>query len=174
MNERNQPMLNKAREFSINAHWGQMYGDRPYIYHLDAVVNLLKPYGENAMVIGYLHDVIEDAEEKKKEELALEIKKEFGPFIYRCVSILTNEPGENRKERKQKTYLKLSGINGEEELALVVCVADRLANIQACNADENKKLLKMYKSENIAFKTAVFRKGLCDDLWDKLYDAIGD
>ena len=50
----------KARDFANQHHGEQRYGDRPYAYHLDAVVTLLEPYGESAQVIGYLHDVVED------------------------------------------------------------------------------------------------------------------
>ena len=33
---------------------------QPYIFHLDATAALLESYGEQAQVVGYLHDVIED------------------------------------------------------------------------------------------------------------------
>lgn len=166
-------MLDKAREFSVNAHGEQKYGDKPYSFHLDAVVNLLEPYGDDAKVIGYLHDVLEDENVDIRT-----IESEFGPFISKCVSILTDEPSKNRKERKRKTYAKLAEIKGKEELALVVCVADRLANIQACvaggDAKMSKKLLKMYKSEQLDFYNSVHRDGLCDDLWSKIESALGN
>ena len=103
------------------------------------------------------------------------IENEFGEFIADCVSLLTNEPGKNRKERKEKTYAKLKLVAGKEELALVVSAADRLANVQVCIAHENKenmKLLKMYKAEHDAFRDAVYRPGLCEDLWSKINTAI--
>ena len=55
-------MLDQARAFALAAHGDQMYGARPYSFHLDAVVRLLSPYGIEAQVIGYLHDVVEDTE----------------------------------------------------------------------------------------------------------------
>lgn len=161
-------MLDKAREFSVGAHGEQKYGDKPYGFHLDAVVNLLEPYGDDAKTIAYLHDVLEDTDVDIRT-----IEKEFGRFIGKCVSILTDEPGKNRRERKRKTYAKLGGIKGEEELALVVCVADRLANIQACIAGGNAKFLKMYESEQLDFYNSVHRDGLCDDLWSKIESALG-
>ena len=53
-------MLDKARAFALTAHGSQMYGDRPYAFHLEAVVSLLSGYGTDAQIVGYLHDVIED------------------------------------------------------------------------------------------------------------------
>ncbi len=149
-------MLDKAREFAHAAHADQKYGDRPYSFHLDAVAKLLEPYGENAQVIGYLHDVLEDTEVDRK---ALEAT--FGPSVAGCIATLTDDPGESRRERKQRTYARLAKL----ELALMVLTADRLANIQACIADKNEDLLKMYRKERDDFKNAVYRLGLCDDLW---------
>lgn len=50
----------RARTFAIEAHGEQRYGDQPYSVHLDAVAGLLEPYGADAQMIGYLHDVVED------------------------------------------------------------------------------------------------------------------
>ena len=54
--------LNHARSFAIAAHADQMYGDQPYSFHLDAVVELLAVFGEQAQIIGILHDVVEDTD----------------------------------------------------------------------------------------------------------------
>lgn len=160
--------LQQARDFAIRVHGDQLYGDRPYAYHLDAVVDLLKPYGEAAQVAGYLHDVVEDTEVTVDE-----VAEIFGPLIAACVGILTDEPGDNRKARKVKTYKKMSAVTGEEELALIVKAADRLANMEACIADEKQDLLQTYKNEHEAFRKAVFRDGLCPDLWERLERAAG-
>jgi len=40
MTKRN--LVADAREFAISAHWGDMYGSRPYYYHLDKVAELCK------------------------------------------------------------------------------------------------------------------------------------
>lgn len=42
-------MIQKAREFAVKAHGGQMYGSAPYAVHLDAVAEILSGYGELAV-----------------------------------------------------------------------------------------------------------------------------
>lgn len=156
-------MNTKAREFAIAAHKNQMYGVHPYSYHLDAVASIVRKYGEMAETVAYLHDVVEDTDVTLDE-----IEKQFGSLVSRCVAILTDEPGKDRKERKSKTYAKMAKVTGEENLALLVKAADRLANVRASVADKNNKLIEMYKSEYPVFKSAVYREGLCEDIWREL------
>ena len=160
-------MIDKARSFAIEAHGDQKYGEKPYIHHLEAVVSILEPYGNEAKLIGYLHDVAEDTHVSIDE-----IKSIFGEFVANCVAILSDELGSNRKERKIKTYEKMSKVTGKETLALVVKAADRLANIEACISDDNEKLLDMYKNEHQAFTKAVYRSGICEDIWARINKAI--
>jgi len=156
-------LLEKARRFAIQAHQTQEYGNQPYVYHLDAVVAHLKPYSVEAQVVGYLHDVIEDTTTSYTD-----IKGEFGGLVADCVSILSDEAGASRKERKALTYKKMAAVSGELELALTVKVADRLANMEACQNDNKLDLLNIYKSEHAVFKSSVYRCGSCDDLWEKI------
>ena len=120
-------------------------------------------YGETAQVISYLHDVVEDTDVSIED-----IKVEFGVFIADCISILTDEIGKNRQERKIKTYAKMAKVSGKLELALVVKAADRLANLTACFSDNNIHLLNMYKQEHEVFKSSVQRDGLASDIWQKI------
>lgn len=156
-----------ARNFAIQRHGNQKYGERPYSFHLDSVASHLRNYGDIAETIGFLHDTVEDTDCSLEE-----IAKVFGPFVAKCVSILTDEHGENRKDRKAKTYAKMAEVKGEETLALVVKTADRLANVKACFDDNNTRLIEVYKNEHSDFCKAVYRKGLCEDLWDELNDLI--
>jgi len=162
-------MLERARNFAIKMHKQQMYGDKPYLYHLEKVVKNLKNYGELACVIGYLHDVVEDTETTIKD-----IEKEFGLLVASCVSILTDEAGKTRKERKQKTYAKMAKINqhSDEHLALIVKTADRLANVEESIHQNNKRLINIYLEEHNTFRQSVYRENLCDDLWEKLENMI--
>lgn len=162
-------MPTKARVFAIKAHGDQKYGDRPYSFHLDMVVANLAPYGKQAQVMGYLHDVVEDTSVTKEQ-----VEEEFGSLIGECVGLLTDEPGANRKERKAKTYEKLSHVSGPQQLALVVKAADRLANVKACVADGNRSLLMVYLGEQATFKAAAYRPSLCDPLWAELDDLLRD
>jgi len=156
-------MKRKAREFAMKAHGDQKYGDFPYSVHLDEVANIAHPYGEQAEVVAFLHDVVEDT-----DVTANEIEESFGGLVSRCVQILSDEPGETRKIRKAATYKKMSQVSGEENLALLVKAADRLANMRACIRIEHKRLLDVYKSEYEVFKAAAYRPDLCDDLWAEL------
>jgi guanosine-3',5'-bis(diphosphate) 3'-pyrophosphohydrolase len=161
--------IEKARLYAVAAHGNQQYGDRPYSFHLDAVAALAEPYGEDAVVVAYLHDTVEDT-----DVTLASIEAEFGSRVAACVSLLTDEPGANRKERKARTYAKLAQAKGETELALVVKVADRLANVRACIADRKVSLWRLYQSEQQAFKKAAFRSGQCDPLWSELDRFLAD
>lgn len=162
-------MLEKSRRFALQAHGEQRYGQHPYSYHLDAVAEILQPYGEEAQVIGYLHDVVEDTDVAIKQ-----IAEEFSEFIANAVAIVTDEPGENRRERKRKTYTKMSRVEKELEIALLVKVADRLANVRAGVHFNESKKLQMYRNEHTTFKQSVYREALCDELWAELNALLGD
>lgn len=159
-------MKNPARIFAIAAHGEQRYGDHPYSHHLDAVAALAAPYGEDAVTIAYLHDTAEDTEATIEQ-----IEQAFGAKIAACVSLLTDESGANRKERKAKTYARMATVTSEHELALLVKAADRLANVRACVRDNNSSLWQIYKDEHPTFRAAAYRVGLCDPLWTEL-DAL--
>ncbi|XCN73227.1 MAG: HD domain-containing protein [Candidatus Electrothrix aestuarii] len=160
-------MKDKARVFALQHHGEQKYGTQPYIVHLDAVAELVQVYGETAVVIAYLHDVVEDTDVSLSE-----IAKEFGLLVADCVAVLTDEPGKNRKECKKRTYRKMAQVAGEKKIALVVKAADRLANMRACLIDKKEDLLAVYKEEFPAFQQAVYRPGLCDEIWVALAELM--
>jgi (p)ppGpp synthase/HD superfamily hydrolase len=156
-------METQARLFALKHHGEQKYGKHPYIVHLDAVAEFVRQYGETAVVIAYLHDVVEDTYVTLGE-----IKEVFGTLIADCVAVVTDESGKDRQERKEKTYRKMAQVRGETEIALQVKAADRLANMQACIADNKERLLAVYRKEHPFFQKAVYRPGLCDEIWEQL------
>lgn len=156
-------MVSEARAFALRAHGGQMYGARPYSWHLEAVAELLAPYGAQAQVIAYLHDVVEDTAVSDDE-----VNARFGPFVGECVGLLTDSPGATRAERKAQTYARLAAVSGATELALVVKAADRLANVRSCVTEQRQRLWEMYRREHRAFRAAAYRPGLCEPLWCEL------
>ena len=162
-------MHEHARAYAIAAHGDQKYGTRPYAFHLDAVARLAAPYGEQAITVAYLHDVVEDT----ATPLA-EVEREFGPFIAACVDLLTDGPGASRKERKTRTYARLATVSGDATLALLVKVADRLANVRACIEDRKLELWRVYQGEHVVFRAAAYRAGQCDMLWTKLDALVSD
>ena len=62
----------KAKEFAINAHKGQIRKsnkEKPMIIHPINVADILSEYGfdDNVVAAGYLHDVIEDTKYTKED-----------------------------------------------------------------------------------------------------------
>lgn len=155
------PKVIEAREYAIKAHGNQKYSSyRPYVYHLDQVVEILDTYKYNdtIKIIAYLHDVIEDT-----HITVGKIIEKFGTFVGVCVSLLTdNMIIRKRSKRKKAFYKKISNVDKQHEIVLIVKAADRLANMK------NKEKLDMYKKEYNDFKNAVYRPGLCDDIWKEL------
>jgi guanosine-3',5'-bis(diphosphate) 3'-pyrophosphohydrolase len=162
-------MQEQARSFAVAAHGDQKYGNHPYAFHLDAVAALASSYGEEAVVLAYLHDTVEDTQATLEE-----IEKQFGAKVAACVALLTDEPGANRKERKAKTYAKLAKVDGPNELALLVKAADRLANVRACVRDRKESLWILYQSEQTTFRSAAYRAGLCEPLWVELESLLSE
>jgi (p)ppGpp synthase/HD superfamily hydrolase len=159
------PVAN-ARAFAVAAHGDQKYAARPYVFHLDAVAKLLEPYGAQAQVVGYLHDVVEDTTTPLGR-----IREAFGEHVAECVLLVTDERGENRDARKAKTNAKLAKVRGDATLALIVKAADRLANLRmsaASAAGGDRSKLDMYRREHAAFRDAAFRAELCDELWTEM------
>lgn len=152
-----------ARECAEIAHDGQMYGEHPYMYHLDAVAELLAPCGKMAVAVGYLHDVVEDTD----IDLTY-IRHRFGHEIAFLVFLVTDEPGRNRRERKKRTNEKLAKVGELHWLALVVKAADRLANVRQAKAEGNESNLAMYRKEYYEFRNAARRPGLCESWWDEM------
>ena len=161
-------LQDQARAFAVAAHGEQMYGEHPYVPHLDAVALIAEPFGEAAVVAAYLHDTVEDT-----SVTLTDVADRFGPHIAACVALLTDQPGANRKERKAAAYAKLAQVSGPLELALIVKAADRLANVRASVKDDNARMLQVYRGEHPTFRQAAYRPGLCDPLWSELDALLG-
>jgi (p)ppGpp synthase/HD superfamily hydrolase len=165
----NEALLIKAKALAYKQHENQLYDkidNIPYTYHLEQVVEILRPYGQKAMIIGYLHDIVEDTDIEIEK-----IKKLFNLFIAECVYLVTDEMGQTRIIRKEKTNLKLSQAINELELALIVKAADRLANMRESFKTKNTKYFNRYIQEYPAFRKAVFRENLAPEIWNEL-DAL--
>jgi (p)ppGpp synthase/HD superfamily hydrolase len=160
--------VEKARDFAVCAHGDQKYGDKPYVYHLDHVAEILKPYGETAQVVGYLHDVLEDTAASQ-----IEVELCFGRFVACAVHLVTDRRGESRRERKIKTNAMLSQIEGFP-LPLIVKAADRLANLRESAKGGQDSKLAMYRREHDEFHKAVYRPGICEPIWSEIEAIIGE
>lgn len=153
----------KVRDFAIACHGDSNHGVHSHVLHLDKVAKIARKYGKTAEIVAYLHDVVDDA------EVSVDfIEERYGRLVADAVSILSDEAGINRAERKYRTYEKMAKVSGDLELALVVKAADRLVNIRSCVADKNDDLLSVYRNEYPVFKKSVFRPNSCDEIWSEL------
>ncbi|MCH9637730.1 MAG: HD domain-containing protein [Gammaproteobacteria bacterium] len=153
-----------ARAYAIAAHGTQRYGRQPYVVHLDAVAEIV---GSDQLLrdVAYLHDVVEDT-----PITAVEIFGEFGAEVSHAIRVLTDGSG-GREERKLAANRRFAAVNPASRwgrAALIVKAADRLANIRACLATNDRRRLLMYQREHRDFREAVFRDGLCDQIWSEL------
>ncbi len=156
----------KAMDYAEKAHGSQMYGDKPYTHHLVAVAARCIPYIDeypDILAIAALHDVVEDCMDISIADIALE----FGNDIADAVAFLTDQPGKNRKERKAATNAMLASIQVNEKyvVALIVKAADRYANVRESVITGNQSKFDMYVREHRAFREAVYRPNLCEDIW---------
>ena len=158
-------LLEKAKMVADILHCKQIYDDKKdYIVHLEEVYNVLLRYNitdENILVSSFLHDAVEDTQLK----VSL-IEKYFNAEIAQIVYCVTNEQGLNRKERNTKTYVKLAN----NEKAIVLKLADRIANVENGLENENRKFYSMYKKEYSNFRYCLHSNShiLAQGLWKHL------
>lgn len=107
-------LLNKAYLFAETKHKGQLYGDKPFIYHLlqtYEIITLLQPEDETLRACAFLHDVCEDTKTTKKE-----LENEFGKEIAELVYEVT-----------KKGYNFFPNLKSKR--AVILLFASRLANL---------------------------------------------
>jgi (p)ppGpp synthase/HD superfamily hydrolase len=139
--------IDEARSFAVEKHENQKYGKYPYEVHLINVVNVLLsnnilPDTEINIDLwssAWLHDVLEDTNTTRHE-----IIDKFGTNIFEIVWSLTDGEGENRKEKKQIMYEKLV-LN---QNAIIIKLADRIANLEFSIINNNQEKIKLYIEEN--------------------------
>ncbi len=110
-------MLNKAIKIAIDAHEGQFdKGGKPYILHPLKIMAEFKD--EELMIIGVLHDVVEDS-----DWTIAKLKVEgFSYRVLDAVDLLTKKPGDDYF----KDYLYKVCLNSD---ALKVKIADMEHNL---------------------------------------------
>ncbi len=165
----------KARAFALAKHGDQKYGTYPYEVHLGNVVTALMRFGilpnseanNRLLAAAWLHDVLEDTPGTYSE-----LEAEFGAVITQMVFCVTDEEGANRKERKAKTYIKLA----RNPDAVIVKLADRIANTEFCLTHGNESLFAMYQKEQQAFEEALssaIRPGASEKMMEYLNTLFG-
>lgn len=147
---------------ALHADRGQVYDGQPYSVHLQEVVDVLLRFDhidKSLLAAGYLHDAVEDT---GIDLLTVELL--FGPKVKNLVSALTDEPGENRKIRKAATYPKIKATEG----ALIIKLADRIANVEHGIATKNVRMQKMYRKEYDEFSQNLRTLGQLEEMWGHL------
>lgn len=149
-----------ARAAKVHADVNQMYGDKPYSYHLFSVaektallIDTMYPDIEEdkniitVILFGALfHDSIEDARLSYNDvhKIALEFMGEpYATASTEIVYALTNEKGRTRSERANEKYY--DGIVNTP-YATMVKLADRIANMANSKA-EGHSMYSKYVSE---------------------------
>lgn len=156
-------LTERAEEFAVQMHRGQLYGKKDYSAHLRDVVKILRNFGADEIVTcaGWLHDVIEDT------PIGADIlEKEFGAEITSIVLAVTDKPGKNRRERQEKTYPAIKN----NEKALLVKLADRIANTEN-SKQQGGSYWAMYQKEYPFFRGILYSpevKGTAKQLWEQL------
>lgn len=158
-------LVKRARDFAVCAHGSQKYGELPYVHRLDSVHEIVQCYPEDVRAVAYLHDVVEDTSIGVDQ-----INQVFGEAIAECVAAVTDEPGEARPIRKEKTNDKLK--HCVLQAAKVVKAADRLANLRESVASGYEEKLKTYWLESDDFRDAVYTEGLCDEIWSEIDEIV--
>ena len=148
--------IDKVKAWAFEAHKNQKYGDNPYTFHLEMVVNNLKRItnDEDVIVAGWLHDSVEDTYLNVED-----IRKEFGEKVAELVFAVTGV-GNNRKERLLDVLSKIPNVSGSELIKL----ADRLSNVSSSINEGKTSLTKMYKKEHdeikVVFPDNILKKEL--------------
>ncbi|MFB8002502.1 HD domain-containing protein [Nocardia sp. NPDC056000] len=158
-----------AQAFAAKAHGGQLYGVRPYTYHLAAVGAVLREFGVTDPEFGaaaWLHDVVEDTGVGIEE-----VEAEFGVRVAGLVWAVTGV-GETRKERNVNAYGKIRATPEAVKLKL----ADRISNVRASVASE-PRLLEMYRGEYAGFREQLHgllaEDPVVREMWGRLDELLG-
>ena len=146
-----------AAELAALVHAGMLYGDKPYTVHTDATAGIVREYFPDSDILisaAHLHDAIEDAADSASADaIAHQILLRCGDEVHDLVVALTDEPGKSRAERKARTLPKIARSGWQ---AVVVKVADRIANVSAASAHH----LRMYVDEYHSFRVTLRAVGL--------------
>lgn len=145
-----QSVLARARHLALRSHAGQLYGDRPYSVHLEAVQDVLARFGIRDEVVraaAWLHDVLEDNPNVRREDLERTLPEAVVAIVDAC----TDGAGESREARKERPLRLIP----KTPNAVLVKLADRIANVEASIHDHHDGRLAMYRNEHGTFMDAL-------------------
>lgn len=154
---------NKAKEFAIEAHKGQIRKsdkEKPMVIHPINTANILEEYGydDNVVAAGYLHDVIEDTKYTKEDLL-----KEFNEDIVSLVLGATEiDKSLSWEDRKEYTINKVKNLDLRHKA--IVC-ADKISNL------EDMRIIFEIKGQK---DFSAFKRGFDKQKWyyNEIYNSL--
>ena len=152
------PLVQIAKNLALFAHRDQMYGDRPYSYHLEAVATLATRLGASEIVIAaaWLHDTLEDTT-LPKEKIIVHVGHEVADLVEELTDPVDIIVGSS------KYFDRLSRISPSgKQLKLF----DLAANMAACAEDGNDYLV------GYADNFTAYRDALTDGHWGPAGEAV--
>lgn len=186
------PEVARVRAFAIEEHGNQMYGDKPYSYHLDQVASIVWGYlrqerqlawfedrtykpsfeaitkeANELLKLAYVHDVLEDC--AIGAEYRLDPNNHRNPLESKGVMREVCDAAALLMDRpgvnRKARKRKTWAYIRSDKRVVIVKVADRLAN------GLNGGKLDMYQKEFPLFEAALYdeRDVLLQPLWDELY-----
>lgn len=162
-------LYKEAEEVAENLHRNQSYGVYPYKKHLRDVVNILEEHGfvNEYIIAGWLHDSLEDCNISYRE-----IKDNFGKDVAEMVYAVTDPKGRTREEKKAKVYEDLKAY----PKAIVIKLADRIANVRNCIRTNNTEKIVKYRKEDPDFRDALrlHSQANCNLMWHSYDNVILD
>jgi (p)ppGpp synthase/HD superfamily hydrolase len=127
-------MIAAAITFAVEKHGDQMYGEKPYSYHLLQVLDKVQEQPLETRLTAILHDVLEDTDATRDELCGM-----FGHVVARNVWVLTKTPG-----LEYKAYINCIRHN---PIALEVKIADTLCNLTQSHKEGNLKRIRKYSKQ---------------------------
>ena len=159
----------KARNLALEKHKNQKYGIYPYEVHLTNVVNVLLHFGisfkDDVLIMSaWLHDILEDSNISKS---LLSIS--FGEEVKKIVELVSNcnDTAKTKNENKRTTFERIA-IN---QKAIVVKLADRIANVEFSLLHGNLDMLKKYEKEQILIDELI-RTNITSNIGKELYEHL--
>ena len=127
----------KAEQFAKQRHIGMTRdGGKPYLTHLEGIVNRLKKIGvndEDLLAAGWLHDIIEDTDTTFDD-----INSIFGKNVAVLVLSLTKDKKLSKKELKRQYIEQIKNAPWQAQLIKLCDIASNLKSLKDSNWSKNK------------------------------------
>lgn len=163
------------RTFTEKHHADQMYGDAPYVTHLDRVTAIINKHAGNHDLLHTLqfcamgHDLIEDT------QATFSAVESHSNSTAACAILLISDPdAPNRKERKILAFARFNECEDTivKSVAATTKMADRLDNMTSCLNDVmsgvSTRKAKMYLKEQAEFMETFEKHCLFESLTNEL------